>query len=373
MTLNRRQLRGLIEYSDIRNSEGFYSEDDVIGVSTNKQMIPTKADLNGVNLKSYKLFPPKSFTYVADTSRRGDKIALAYNNTNRTFIVSTWKNELLPDYLFAFFNRAEFDRYTRTNSWGSAREYFWFSDMEDVYIDIPPLSIQKKYIDIYSAMLANQQRYEAGLENYRTVCDGHFDKAKKDKVVLLGEIIEKVDKRNTNKLFGKSSVRGITNQKQFSDTKADLTETDLSKFLIIDKDVFAYNSRTDGRDMLVLALNRNEESYIITWNYNAFKIREDKKTSVNPEYLYAFFSRSEFDRNIRFNSWGSSQELISWDNLCSIKVPCPDIKTQNAIAQINSVYLQRKAINERLLSQLKDLCPILIKGAVEEAKSMVCE
>ena len=84
MALNKRKLKGLIEYSDARNEAGLYSEDDVIGVSTEKCMIPTKANLDGVNLLNYKLFPPKSFAYVADTSRRGDKIALAYNNTDRT-------------------------------------------------------------------------------------------------------------------------------------------------------------------------------------------------------------------------------------------------------------------------------------------------
>ena len=115
MGLNKRNLRGLIEYSDLRNENGTYSEADVIGVSTDKCMIPTKANLDGVNLHSYKLFPPNSFAYVADTSRRGDKIALAYNNTDRTYIVSTWyvvfhvseaaKEILSPDYLFLFFNR----------------------------------------------------------------------------------------------------------------------------------------------------------------------------------------------------------------------------------------------------------------------------
>ena len=109
MALTKRKLKGLIEYSDLRNDAGIYNEDDVIGVSTDKSMIPTKANLDGVNLLSYKLFPPKSFAYVADTSRRGDKIVLAYNNTNRTYIVSTWyvvfqmsvgaKDVLSSDYL----------------------------------------------------------------------------------------------------------------------------------------------------------------------------------------------------------------------------------------------------------------------------------
>ena len=87
MELTRRLLKGLIEESDERNSEGKYSEKDVIGVSTAKKLIPTKAVLDGVNLNNYKLLPPGYFAFVADTSRRGDKMALAYNNTNRTYIV----------------------------------------------------------------------------------------------------------------------------------------------------------------------------------------------------------------------------------------------------------------------------------------------
>lgn len=73
------------------------------------------------------------------------------------------------DYLFMYFNRPEFDRYSRFNSWGSARETFDWSEMCDIEIDLPPLDIQQKY-DVYNAMLANQQSYERGLEDLETDC-----------------------------------------------------------------------------------------------------------------------------------------------------------------------------------------------------------
>ena len=75
------KLRNYIIQSDVKNSDGIYKEDKVVGLSTQKQMILTKADLNGVNLYSYKLFLPHYFAYVPDTSRRGDKMSLAYNHT----------------------------------------------------------------------------------------------------------------------------------------------------------------------------------------------------------------------------------------------------------------------------------------------------
>lgn len=373
------KLGKYIEISDLRNTEDRYNADAVVGISTQKKMISTKADLDGVKLTSYKLLPPGYFAYVPDTSRRGDKMSLCFNNTKDTYIVSSIsvvfyinnEDELNPDYLFMYFNRPEFDRYARFNSWGSARETFDWSEMCDIEIELPPIEIQRKFAAVYVSMLENQQSYERGLEDLRTVCDGYFDKLKKDKTVIrcLGDYIEKIDAKNSENLYGESSVRGITNKKEFDDTKADIKNTDLSKFLVIPHDTFAYNSRTDGRDMLVLALNRESESVIVTWNYNAFMIKKESKKQLNPEYLYAFFKRTEFDRLVRYMSWGSSQELFSWDSLCEVMIPVPEIEVQNAIAEINNVYVERKSINERLKAQIKDMCPILIKGSIEEARA----
>lgn len=112
------------------------------------------------------------------------------------------------------------------------------------------------------------------------------------------------------------------------------------------------------------------EAVIVTWNYNSFNIKEDKLQDIIPAYLYAFFKRDEFDRLVRFMSWGSSQELYSWDSLCDVKISLPDIKVQRSIANIYKVYKKRKEINEKLKKQIKDICPILIKGSIEEAISL---
>ena len=113
MALNKTKLGMYIKQSDARNSEDKYGEDSVVGISTQKQMITTKADLSGVSLSSYKIFAPGQFAYVPDTSRRGDKVSLAYNTTKETYLVSsitvvfhvTDTEHLLSDYLFMYFNR----------------------------------------------------------------------------------------------------------------------------------------------------------------------------------------------------------------------------------------------------------------------------
>ena len=80
------RLGEYIEQSDKRNSDGALTETDVQGISTDKCFIPTKANLDGVSVLSYKIVALSEFAYVADTSRRGDKVALALNSSEKTFL-----------------------------------------------------------------------------------------------------------------------------------------------------------------------------------------------------------------------------------------------------------------------------------------------
>lgn len=79
-----------------------------------------------------------------------------------------------------------------------------------------------------------------------------------------------------------------------------------------------------------------------------------------------FFSRTEFNRYARFNSWGSARETFDWNEMCDVQIPIPDVKIQKAIADIYKVYIMRKNINEQLKAQIRDICPILIRGSLED-------
>ena len=132
MALRKIKLGELIELSEETNTDLKYSLDDVKGISIKKIFIETKADMQGVSLKPYLLVKPDYFAYVTVTSRNGEKITIAHNTTENTYIVSSSyivfkvkdKNELDSNWLFMYFNRPEFDRYSRFDSWGSAREVF---------------------------------------------------------------------------------------------------------------------------------------------------------------------------------------------------------------------------------------------------------
>ena len=77
-----------------------------------------------------------------------------------------------------------------------------------------------------------------------------------------------------------------------------------------------------------------------------------------------YFSRKEFDRYSRFCSWGSARETFEWGEMCDVKIPIPDIKIQKAIAEIYTSYITRKELNEKLKAQIKEICPVLIRGSL---------
>ena len=81
-----------------------------------------------------------------------------------------------------------------------------------------------------------------------------------------------------------------------------------------------------------------------------------------------WLSRKEFDRYARFNSWGSAREIFSFAEMCDVEIPIPDIKIQKSIAAIYEVYQARKNFAEQLKEQIKNICPILIKGSQDEGK-----
>lgn len=174
-----------IEQLDKRNSYGALTIADVQGISTDKCFIPTKANMDGVSVLSYKIVAPSEFVYVADTSRRGDKMALALNSSDKDILVSSIytvfrsidKSILLPEYLFLLFNRPEFDRYTRFNSWGSARETFDWSEMERVQIPLPPIDVQQAIVDVYHCMERAKQIATTAREKLKTLCPALVQRA----------------------------------------------------------------------------------------------------------------------------------------------------------------------------------------------------
>ena len=369
MVLKTYKLGDLIESSDERNTDLKYGVDDVKGISIQKDFIETKANLIGVSLKPYLLMKPDYFAFVTVTSRNGGKITLAHNTTQKTFIVSSFyvvfyikKPEiLLSEYLFMFFNRSEFDRYARVNSWGSAREYFWMNDMKDVEITLPDITVQQKYVDVYKSMLANQKSYERGLEDLKLACDAYIEDLRRQMPCEpIGKYIERYSEKNADKKI--NDVVGLSTSKQFRIAQSRVNREELGGYKILHPLDIAYVPTTDTWKVLAFAVNHFEKDVVVSPIYEVFTV----KGKLNSDYLAMWLKREEFDRYARYNSWGSARENFTFEEMQNVEIPIPDKKVQKSIVDIYLVYEERKRINEQLKQQIKDICPILIKGSLEE-------
>lgn len=160
--MNKGEMKRLGDYIrevDVRNRNLEVTK--LLGVSISKEFMPSIANTIGTDMSSYKVVKPRQFVYIADTSRRGDKIAIALlqGKNNKAIVSSIYtvfevknKQELLPEYLMMWFRRPEFDRYARFKSHGSAREIFSWEEMCDVELPVPPIEQQQKIVSEYEAI-----------------------------------------------------------------------------------------------------------------------------------------------------------------------------------------------------------------------------
>lgn len=151
-------LGEFIRQIDIRNTEG--KEDNLLGVSVQKQFIPSIANTVGTDFTKYKVVKKGQFTYIPDTSRRGDKIAIALLQDYEEGLVSNVytvfevidEEKLLPEYLMLWFSRPEFDRYARFKSHGSVREIMDWDEMCKVELPVPSIEKQRSIVKAYKAI-----------------------------------------------------------------------------------------------------------------------------------------------------------------------------------------------------------------------------
>ena len=372
MGLIKKKLGLFIERVERRNSGLKYGFDDVRGVSNTKEIRPTKADITDRSFTRFQIVEHQEFVFNRRTTRMGEKIGIGYNNIGEIFIVTedyvvfrvADESLLLPDYLNIFFRRPEFDRYARWDSWGSATEFFNWEEMCDVPIDLPPLPVQQKYVDVYNAMFANQRAYENGLDDLHTAIAASIEEFKHTAPrVAVGQLLDETDTRNRDGAI--TNVQGININKEFMPSVANLSTTDLTKYKIIQKYQFAYSAMQTGRDECIrIALFHEDEPVIISPAYSVLQVKDE---SALAEYIMLWFSRSESDRYGWFISDSSIRASLELSRFYEVKIPLPSLEKQQAVVNFyNARHLIQKNITT-LGNMLKDICPILIKGSIEEA------
>ena len=366
---NYKRLGDYIRLVDNRNKD--LAVTNLLGVSIQKKFIKSIANTIGTNMSVYRIIRKNQFAFSPVTSRNGEKITIALLKDEKEAILSPAyqvfeiidNTKLIPEYLFIWFNRPEFDRYARFNSWGSARETFTWDDMCNVKLPIPDIKTQKKYVALYKGILNNQKAYEKSLDDLQLICDTYMDSLKDRDLKPISDLIELVDNRNDKGLV--TNLLGINVNKVFMPSKAKINKDNLINYKVINKGEFAYSPMQVGRDKTVrVVLYSDDKPAIISPAYSIFRIKGN--AHILPEFLMLWFHRPEFNRLGWFISDSSVRASLELERFCDIEVPVPDIKIQEAIVTIYHTLETRKKINEKLKNSIKPLCPVLMRGVVEE-------
>ncbi len=276
MGLNRYKLGSLITPIDERNTFGYR---DFYGINIHKEFMPTVANTEGLDETKYKVVRKNRFVFSGMQTGRDQCIRISMYAGDNPIIVSpayttfevTAVDIVLPMYFFMLFLSKERERLGAFYSDGSIRSNLDWERFCDIELDLPSVSVQQKYVDIYNAMIVNQQSYECGLEDLKLVCDGYIeDLRRKMTCEKIGQNLTICDCKNDIGL-SVESVRGISTSKEFIFTKANMDGVSLSNYKIVKPKQIAYVADTSRRGNKI-SLNLFNLLCLIAFAYCVVKI-----------------------------------------------------------------------------------------------------
>lgn len=165
---------------------------------------------------------------------------------------------------------------------------------------------------------------------------------------ILGDYINLVDLRNRELWI--TNLLGVSIEKRFIPSIANIVGTDLSRYKVVKNGQFAYGQVTSRNGEKISIALLNGENCIISSSYTVFEVT--RKDELDPEYLMLWFSRPEFDRYARYRSHGSVREIFDWEELCNVKLPIPPIEKQKKIVKAYKTITDRIALKQRINDNL---------------------
>ena len=376
MKSNYKQLGQFVRQVDVRNSEG--KEENLLGVSVQKKFIPSIANTVGTDFKKYKVVKKGQFTYIPDTSRRGDKIGIALLEDYEEGLVSNVytvfeiidEKQLIPEYLMLWFSRPEFDRYARFKSHGSVREVMDWDEMCKVELPVPPYEKQKEIVDGYKAIterIALKQKINANLANQALALFSDFvsqlskelEQRKLGDVIASantgGDAIQKVPIVDYDTGIKCARVGDITNAREYASWA----------FCNASKSVYD-NYKLQAGDILVTrTATLGITQYIskdISAVYNNGLIRlKVNDTNALPLYIYWAMKTSDFLNYInQMNSATSVRPNMKIDYLLNYQLSIPSIEEQTQFTNTVEPLMNAISLNNDEILKLSEFQAIIL-------------
>ena len=373
-------LGEFIRQIDIRNTEG--KEDNLLGVSVQKQFIPSIANTVGTDFTKYKVVKKGQFTYIPDTSRRGDKIAIALLQDYEEGLVSNVytvfevidEEKLLPEYLMLWFSRPEFDRYARFKSHGSVREIMDWDEMCKVELPVPSIEKQRSIVKAYKAItdrIELKRRINDNLANteqailVETVINNHTVPT------ALGDLVDFIDgDRGKNyPTFDEFTSTGYCLFLNASNVTSTGFNFDNCMFVSEEKDKLMNKGHLSPYDIVLtsrgtlgnVALYDKHIKYENVRINSGMLIIRPKTKRLSPYFIYALLKSSYMKAAIeRFKS-GSAQPQLPIKDLQKITFEIPESDT--VLVALDRQFLaveESISINNNEIGNLKELSNVLL-------------
>jgi type I restriction enzyme S subunit len=286
--MDKVQIGDLIEIVDERNNDSAINA--FFGININKEFMPTVANTDEIDPRKYKVVRKNRFVFSGMQTGRDECIRIGLYTGKESIIVSpaytTFEivkpNLILNEYFFMNFLSKEMDRYGWFLSDSSIRSNLDWDRFCEIEIELPSVPIQQKSVDVYNALLTNQQAYENSLEDLNAAIAANIKEFKHTAPrVPVGKLLDEIDVRNRD---GKiSNVQGININKEFMPSVANLSETDLTKYKVVNKNQFAANFMHVMRDKKIpFGLYNEDKPCIVSPAYFVFIV---KSNDVLAEYL----------------------------------------------------------------------------------------
>lgn len=168
----------------------------------------------------------------------------------------------------------------------------------------------------------------------------------------IGELVERIDERNRDGSI--TTLIGVSIDKKFIPSVANVVGTDLTNYKVIRKYDFAVSLMQVSRDEKIpVACQKEYDAAIMSPAYPIFRVKDTN--IIMPEYLEMWFMRSEFDREASFVAVGGVRGSMPWEEFAKLKLPVPNIEIQKEIVSsyraITDRITLKKRINDNLAAQ----------------------
>lgn len=345
-----------------------------LGVNLHKEFIQSIANLGTVDLSNYKIVKRGQFGCKLMSVGRDGRLPISLLTEYDEAVISPAyhvfkvdESICLPEYLMLVFLKHEFERELWFKGDADVRAGVSWDYFCETKIPLPDLETQKKYVGIYDNLLELSNNHEKSFADLQLITNTFTEKlAEKYGTKSLGDYIHITDTRNRDLTVKK--VQGISIQKKFIDSKANMEGVPLGGYKVVQPGEFAYVTVTSRNGQKIsIGLNDSTESYIVSSTYVSFAVKDTDR--LMPEFLLLWFKRPEFDRYARYNSWGSARETFDWGEMQRVQLPVPPITVQKSIVAIYHALEARKRLTERLKTTIKEISPILIKDAKDKVES----